>query len=152
LRRDPEAGSALILMPAAVLVVVVLGAIAVDAAVMFLGERELAATVAAAANDAAVAGISRDTFYECGSLRADPVASRRIAATSIAARSSDAVKVTDVSVDVTASDPPTVTVSAVGQVELIFSPAVPGGRSIATVDAVSVATAVASDAGPQTAC
>src|SRR3712207_1178709 len=47
--RD-ETGSALILMPAAVLVLVILAAIAVDAAIMFLGERELAAATAAAAN------------------------------------------------------------------------------------------------------
>lgn len=50
-----ERGSVLLLMPAAVLAVLVLGAIAVDAAVVLLAEREASSLAAAAANDAATA-------------------------------------------------------------------------------------------------
>ena len=51
------------LMPAAVLVVIILGAIAVDQAVVFTRQRELIAAAEAAANDAAGYGIDRDAFY-----------------------------------------------------------------------------------------
>lgn len=130
------------LFPAVVLVLVVLAAIAVDAAVAFLGERELAATVAAAANDAAVGGIDRGAFYRCGALQADPATAASVARAAIAARTSDAVTITHVEVH---TDPraaePRVRVSARGTVRLIFSAAIPGGTETLTVDAVSSAAA-----------
>ena len=148
-----DEGSALMLMPAAVLVVIVLAAIAVDAAVQFLGERELAAATAAAANDAAVAALDPRAFYACEGLVVDARQAQNLARESFANRSSDAVTVTSMDVDVVAAAAgPAVRVAATGTVPLIFSPAVPSGRSAATVDAVSVARPRTAGAEAASAC
>ena len=55
--RSSERGSALMLMPAAVLVMLMLSAIAVDSAVVFLAHRRLTAITSAAANDLAVTAL-----------------------------------------------------------------------------------------------
>lgn len=52
------------LMPVAVLVVVVLGAIAVDRAVVFGAQRDLVQAAQAAANDAAAVGVDPDALRE----------------------------------------------------------------------------------------
>jgi Flp pilus assembly protein TadG len=56
-RRRNERGSVLILVPAAVLVLVILGAICVDFSVAYLAKRQLQDTAATAVNDAAGAGL-----------------------------------------------------------------------------------------------
>ena len=63
-RPTSEHGSVLMLVPAAVLVLLVLGAICVDSAVVFLAQRDLANRTAAAANDIAGFAVSDDAFYE----------------------------------------------------------------------------------------
>ena len=67
-----ERGSSLMLMPAAVLVVMVLGAIAVDQSLVYTRQRELVAAAEAAANDAAGYGLDRDAFYERNEFRVRP--------------------------------------------------------------------------------
>ncbi len=52
------------LMPAAVLVMVILGGIAVDTAVVFSAQRELVNAAQAAANDAATYGLDEGAFRE----------------------------------------------------------------------------------------
>lgn len=79
LRGREHRGSVLLLFPAGMLVVVVLAAIAVDTSIAFLGERELAAAVAAAANDAATEAISDDAFYGTGRVELDDVEVERVA-------------------------------------------------------------------------
>ena len=128
------------LMPAGVLIVIVLGALAVDAAILFLGERELADLSAAAANDAATLALREASFYECGRLELDEQRAAQVAATVAAARTSDAVTLTGVDVDVRNDlDPPQVTVAAVGTVRLVFTPAVPVSSRSREVQARSVA-------------
>lgn len=149
-----ERGSALLLMPAAVLVVLVLAAIAVDTTVMFLGERELADLTASAANDAATAALRREPFYECGRLELDQHRAQQVAATVASARVSDAVSLTavEVSADNTA-DPPTVTVAAQASVRLVFSGGLPGGLRMRTVAARSTAVPqMPQDGAPQPVC
>jgi uncharacterized membrane protein len=65
--RD-EDGSTLILMPAAVLVLLALAAIAVDSAAIYLGQRRVADLAAGLANDA-VAAVTEAAFYEEGEVR-----------------------------------------------------------------------------------
>src|SRR3954452_750854 len=55
--RRGERGSVLILVPAGVLVLMLLGAIAVDFSVAYLAKRQLEAAAGAAVNDAAGAGL-----------------------------------------------------------------------------------------------
>lgn len=137
-----EDGSALMLMPAAVLVVLLLAAIAVDGAIAFLGERELADLTAAAANDAAVGALREEEFYRCGALVLDAGRAEDIARTVVAARSRDAVTITAIRATLgRAEGVPTVEVRATGTVDLIFSPTVPGVSGTRRVSAVSVAEA-----------
>lgn len=136
------------LMPAAVLVLLVLAAIAVDTAIAFLGERELSDITAAAANDAAVGALREEAFYRCGELSIDPERAVAIARTVTSTRGSDAVTVTSLTAQVAAAGAvPTVEVRAAGTVRLIFSPALPGARQVRSVSASSVAEARSLGAG-----
>lgn len=142
-----ERGSALMLMPAGVLIVLVLGAVAVDSAILFLGERELADLAAAAANDAATVAVREEVFYRCGRLEIDGDRAHAVANTVAGTRSSDAVTVTGLSAAVdNGTTPPEVTVTASGTVRLIFSPAL-GGRS-RNRNVAARSTAVAEALGP----
>lgn len=83
-------GSVLMLMPAAVLVVVILGGIALDSAVVFAAQRELVNGAQAAANDAVTYGIDVGAFrsgkgyvYDAG--RVDDAVDRALAARGITA-------------------------------------------------------------------
>lgn len=79
------------LMPAAVLVVVILGGIAVDSAVVFGAQRELVDAAQAAANDAAAYGIDEATFrsgggYVYDSARVEDAVARALSSRRISAR------------------------------------------------------------------
>lgn len=64
-RRD-QAGSTLLLVPSAVLVLFLLTALAIDGAASFLAQRELADACAGAANDAATVAVAPDRLYDSG--------------------------------------------------------------------------------------
>lgn len=132
-----ERGSALMLVPAAVLVLVVLAAIAVDSSVVLLGQRELANAAAAAANDAATVAIDVDRLRrdDCIDVREDDAYDVALTA---ALTQTDAVRVRpgDVAVEV---DDLEVTVSISGEVEHIFAKGVPGTRRTTRVSATSTA-------------
>ncbi|MBW3580670.1 MAG: hypothetical protein KY431_06500, partial [Actinobacteria bacterium] len=74
-----EHASVLVLMPTAVLIFLVLGALAVDAAAVFLAQRQLANAAVAAANDAVAAAVDVDSFYSVGQVRLLPTEAQRIA-------------------------------------------------------------------------
>ena len=65
------------LMPAAVLVVVILGGIAVDSAVVFTAQRELVSAAQAAANDAVAYGIDEGAFRAVAATSLTPLVSNR---------------------------------------------------------------------------
>lgn len=138
-----EHGSVLLLVPAGVLVLVVLGAVAVDFALAFLGQRELTAAAAAAANDAAGAALSDAAFYGShhGSVEIDGARAERVAADAVARRRSGGVEVTTMRVEVAG---PQVCVTVVGRVPYLFAPVVPGMPRTAVVRGQAVATAVVS--------
>jgi Flp pilus assembly protein TadG len=140
LRAEPERGSVLALMPAAVLIFLVLGALAVDSALAFLGERSVSNAAAAAANDAAAAAVDRSTFYAGGDVRLDPRLAREVAAASVAAAGLDELDGLTVEVTV-AAGAPEVTVTVRARVSYLFSAAVPGGPDGVDVEATAVATA-----------
>jgi Tfp pilus assembly protein PilE len=68
--RSAEDGNTLILMPVAILVLLVLAAITVDSAAVYLGQRRVADLAAGLANDA-VAAVSEQAFYEGGEVAVD---------------------------------------------------------------------------------
>jgi hypothetical protein len=132
-------------MSAAVLVLVVLGAIAVDAAVVFLGQRELGSATAAAANDAAGAAFADAPFYEGGQVELDPAAAARVADASIRARLARGV-------DFVGSPRVTIVgrqvcVEAEAVVKRIFGAAIPGVSRTVTIHARSAAS-LADAGGP----
>ncbi|MDQ3980430.1 MAG: hypothetical protein M3314_12895 [Actinomycetota bacterium] len=129
-------GSVLLLFPAGVLVVMVLAAIAVDASIAFLGERELAAAVAGAANDAATEAISDEAFYGAGQVELDDAEVARVAEervrTSLDAGRHQGLDVR-ASVVRTSGGCPSLEVEASATVRYLFARALPGGPDEARV-------------------
>jgi hypothetical protein len=125
------------LMPAAVLVLVMLGSIAVDSAVAFLGQRELDNFTASAASTAASAGLDKAAFYGDQRIVIDPQQAADIAAT-LQAQIGSGVHDVHVTVTVNGNE---VTVAATGVVDDILAKALPGVRHKWGVRAISRATA-----------
>jgi Flp pilus assembly protein TadG len=135
-----ERGSVLALLPAAVLVFLVLGALAVDFAHAWSAERQMANAAAAAANDVASRAIDLDLLYETGELRLRPDRAASIAADSLARQGVDRLSAVVTSVEV---DGGTVVVTVAGWSPYLFAAAVPGGPDGVAVEATARATAVA---------
>jgi hypothetical protein len=130
------------LMPAAVLVFLVLGALAVDFGGVFVVHRDLANAAAAAANDAATQSIDWDVYYETGEIRLVPARAWDVAARSLAARGLSRLDATieDVRID---DGGTTVIVKIRGYARYLFAKAVPGGKN--GVDVTASAEAHAAD-------
>ncbi|MEJ5254762.1 MAG: pilus assembly protein TadG-related protein [Acidimicrobiales bacterium] len=133
-----ERGSALMLMPAAVLIVLTLAAITVDTAIVHLGRRELVHAADAAANDAVTYGFDEQRFRRGEGYLLDERRAREAVVSSLAARGLlDRL-----------SAPPVVRFTAVDEVRVelhmevdyLFARALPGVRS-ATVEAHATAVA-----------
>ena len=88
-RRRDERGSVLMLMPAAVLIVLLLGAIAVDSAIVYLGQRQAYNVAFDAANDAAGAGVDLGEVRSSGEIVYDPDRVAAIASQAVAAAGID---------------------------------------------------------------
>ena len=130
------------LMPAAVLIVLLLAAIAFDSAVVFLAERELANVAAAAANDAATQALDRSAFYADGTVRLDPERARQVAETAVAVRGPDWLEPGSTRVAVVVDpDEPAVTVTVSAEAGYVFARAIPGVDGTASVAATASATA-----------
>ncbi|QXC62402.1 hypothetical protein KSP35_06270 [Aquihabitans sp. G128] len=132
-----ERGSVLMLFPAAVLIVMLLGAIAVDRAVIFGAQRELVATAQAAASDAAAAGIDVAAVRAGGSLRYDPARIDAAVQRSVATLGAG----TTASWDLVGTD---VVVRLTRAVDLVFTKAVPGADDRVVVTATARASLVRS--------
>lgn len=136
-----DGGSVLMLVPAAVLVLVVLAAIAIDSAIVVLAQRDLLNRAAAAANDVAGFAVSEEGFYRTagGSVELD----QRRAAAFVGLTFSDERRPANYEAwsgrVVTAG--PQVTVEATARVRYLFAPAIPGAARATTVTARSTATA-----------
>ncbi|WP_165492006.1 hypothetical protein [Egibacter rhizosphaerae] len=147
----PDTGSALLLVPAGLLILVVLAGLAVDAAIAYMARREVASIASGAANEAVIAALQSEAFYrEDGTLRIDDEDVRAIAAQAVG----DAGPVEAVLVDEgtgctegVVDDRIAVTVEVAGTVELVFTPAL-GERPTHETHASSTAVADPSDLGP----
>lgn len=134
-----ERGSVLALMPAAALVFVVLGALAVDSAVAYLGEREVSNVASSVANDAATEGLDLDRYYATGEL---VLMRERVEAVAEAARSREAgghLRGVQIDVELVGADRVLVRVRA--RVRSLFERALPNGLDEREVDATAEATA-----------
>jgi uncharacterized membrane protein len=144
-RRVEEQGSVLALVPAGFLILMLLGAIAVDNGATYLGQEQLQASVEAAANDAAGEGLSNQAFYENGSVEIDPTVAATVVCADLAAQHDDRLQATTVAIAV---DGPAVFVEARAEVPAVFGRIIPG-FSERPVEAA--ATAVASQQADETA-
>jgi hypothetical protein len=147
--RRRERGSVLLLFPAGLLAVIVLAAIAVDASIAFLGERELAAAVAAAANDAATEAISDQAFYRAGQVELDQGEVERVAEervrTSFDSGRHRGLEVRATVVPAAAGCAWSLRVEASATVRYIFATALPGGPDEARVDSAATSSPVKGD-------
>ncbi len=132
-RGGGEHGSALLLFPAAVLILFLLGAIAVDAAVARLRQRELATTAQAAAQDAAAYAIDPNALRR-GEWRLDPGRAAAAAVAAVAAAGTPVEGAPTVSVD---GD--VVTVTLRGRAESVFGVVVDDDGSTLRARATAVA-------------
>lgn len=138
------------MVPAAVLIVVMLAALAVDTAAEFLARHQLDDAVAAAANDAVTAGLDRARFNRDSSYTIDPALADMAVRRSLAARHDTVIDYAlangGVAVTISPSGdafrPVTVTVDVVSHANTIFARAIPGLASSITVRARESATAV----------
>lgn len=118
------------LMPAAVLVVIVLGSLAVDRAVVFGAQRELINTAQAAANDAVTLGIDIEEVRADGELRYDR--SRIDAAIRRSVAGDTSVVITSWSIDGNHLE-----VRLEKRVEYVFAKGIPGGSDSTLVRATA---------------
>lgn len=116
-----ERGSVLLLVPAGVLVLLILGAIAVDFSIAFLGQRELTAAAGAAANDAA-ARLADAAFYGRGELAIDQSQVAAVIDASVAGRRIAGMRITDRAVTVTGNQ---LCVTLRADVPYVFARALP---------------------------
>lgn len=137
--EDHESGSVLMLMPAAILIVLVLGAIAVDMSVVYLGQRELLGAAGAAANDAVTVGIDEHALRTRGTYSLDPSAVEKAVADSLAASGMQERLTAAPTVVIDAQD--TVRVVLSMDVDYVFARALPGGRRHRAVHATASASA-----------
>lgn len=80
------------LMPAAVLIVLLLGAIAVDSAIVYLGQRQAYDVAFDAANDAAGAGFDLEAVRSSGDIVYDPDRVEAIAAQAVSSAGIDGLE------------------------------------------------------------
>jgi Flp pilus assembly protein TadG len=139
-KRASEAGSALMLAPAGLLILLLLASVSVDSALAFLARRQLENEVTAAANDAATLAIPRDSSasgLQAGDgARPDPAAVQDVANRKVSHPYSGGLTLSSVDTVVTGD---TITVTATGSVRYIFRGVMPGARRAATVKATASA-------------
>ena len=141
MRSPADRGSVLMLMPAGVLVVLLLGAIAFDLSVVFLRQRQASALAVDVANDLATAALDEAAFRAEGSYRIDP--ERAVELGRLFVEVSD-LRDEILAVEVDVVGPDVVEVRLVMAVEYVFAKAIPGTSDGTTVQASATAAAVGS--------
>lgn len=135
-----QRGSALMLMPAGVLVVLMLGAISFDLSVVFLRQRQASGVAVDVANDLASAALDEPRLRATGEFVLDPERAASLGARFVDA-SDLAGHVLDLDVDVLGPD--TVRVSLTVRVDYVFAKAIPGAADGTEVTARATAVATA---------
>lgn len=139
-RLRSDGGSSLLLFPAAVMIVLVLGAIAVDLSVVHLAKRQVLDLAASAANDAVTAGLDQTTFRTTGDYVIDPGLAADAVERSVAANDPTG-RTTIVAVTV-GPGPDQVTVELAAPADPVFASALPNSPGPAQVTGRATATAL----------
>jgi hypothetical protein len=138
-RLSGERGSVLALMPVAALIFLVLGSLAVDAAIAYMGEREVGNLASAVANDAATQGIDVEHYYATGELLIVPERVQAVADAARARNEGGHLEGLEIDTQVVGADRVVVRVHAT--VRSLFARALPNGLEERDVDASAEATA-----------
>lgn len=141
-RWGGERGSVLALVPAGFLVLILLGAIAVDSAVAYQAQEELHDALSAAANDAVAAAVDNHAFYSSGRVTLDPAAAAAAVCQSVAAQSQGPLHQLKLAMAVSGTS---MRVDATASVDAVFGRIVPG---FGTRTISSSADATLSNGGP----
>ena len=137
-RSRLDRGSVLMLMPAAVLVVLLLGSIAFDQSLVFLRQRQASSLAVDVANDLATAALDEEGFRADGEFTLDPTRAEQLGVDLVLASDlGDLVE--DVEVRVVGADE--VSVRVVVRVDYVFAQAIPGAAEGTTVTATATAVA-----------
>lgn len=134
-----EPGSALALVPAGFLVLVLLASLAVDSAVAYLGQQQLHDALSAAANDAVTAGLDNASFYRQGRLVLDPAAVTRTVCAAVAAQHDSGLHHMTLAM---AIEGDSLRISGSAVIDAVFGKAIPGlaQRSVSSSAAASLAS------------
>jgi hypothetical protein len=127
------------LMPAAVLIVLLLGAIAFDLSVVFLRQRQASALAVDIANDLATAALDEAAFRADGTYRIDPGQADALGRSFVGA--SD-LRDDVAAFEVTVIGTDAVAVRIVMDVDYVFAKAIPGASDGTTVEASATAVAI----------
>jgi hypothetical protein len=130
-----ERGSALALVPAGFLVLMLLASIAVDSASAYLAQQQLRDTLADASSDAVTAGLSNGAYYRHGAVTLDPGAAAQAVCQDVAAQSDADLHQVRLSMSLTADG---VWLEGSATVDAVFGRLVPG-FGVRTVRASAVA-------------
>jgi hypothetical protein len=126
------------LMPAGMLLVLMLGAIAFDLSLVFLRQRQASSLAVDVANDVATAALDEEAFRRDGEFVLDPGRAAELGAQLVGA--SDLRELIE-EVEVQVIGPDEVTVRVVVQVDYVFARAIPGASDGTTVTAAATAVA-----------
>jgi uncharacterized membrane protein len=145
-RADRDRGSVLALVPAGFLVLMILGALAVDNGATYLGQRQLDSSVEAAANDAAGAAVSNQVFYGQGEIQIDPTQAAIVVCQDMVAQGDQDLLDTSVGMAVVG---PAVYVDAHAEVRGVFGSLIPGfAERPVSAQAAAVAAGDATQTAP----
>jgi hypothetical protein len=133
-----ERGSALLLVPAAFVALLVLAAVAVDQSMLFAARRQLIDAAASAANDAAAVAVDEGLYRDTGVATPAIARAEAAVAAALAARGIDDVE-SSVTLD-DGPDGPEVVVRLETELPSIFARLAPGGYGRTTVRAAGSAT------------
>jgi Flp pilus assembly protein TadG len=133
-----DRGTVLMLMPAAVVVLLVLGAISFDFAHLYLAKRELQAAAESAANDAVTFGIDQAAVRRGDGIRFDDRSVIEAVEASLAAHGTGLDLVAPPRVEEVGATQVRVTVT--GRVDFVFVAVVPGAARSSVVTATALAT------------
>ncbi len=132
-------GSALMLVPAGFLVMLLLGSIAFDLSLVFLRQRQASSLAGDLANDLVTLALDEDHLRASGEFVLAPQAAEELGQ-ELARRSDLAPQLTDLEVVVV--DDAVVQVRATVHVDYVFARALPGARDGTEVTATATARAV----------
>lgn len=128
-RSRNSRGSVMMLMPAAIVIMLLLGAIAVDSAVAFLAQRQAHNVATDAANDAAGAAVDLDRLRTDGIVVLDAMTAARVAADTVATSGVDGIELRSVRVE----DSTTVVVTVRTTIDRVIGPAFGAGDATVTL-------------------